>query len=238
MKRQEQSSQTQTDKTVIKLLQGRDGRDSRDGVQGIKGDVGQHGEKGDQGKTGEKGEPAGGVAYVRWGHDSCPSTGAQLVYSGRAGGADHQQKGGGTNPQCLPLDPNYLKYIPGKQSYSLMYGAEYQFINGIVPNSDYTDIPCAVCYVPTRTTLYMMPAKYTCPSNWTTEYYGYLMAERNHPVHYRSQYTCIDESLKPIVASKHAHGGLLLNLVEGRCGSLPCPPYEETKELTCAVCTK
>ena len=26
--------------------------------------------------------------------------------------------------------------------------------------------------------------------------------------------------------------------VEGRCGSLPCPPYKETKELTCAVCTK
>ena len=74
MKRQEQSSQTQTDKTVIKLLQGRDGRDGREGVQGIKGDVGQRGEKGDQGKTGQKGEPAGGVVYVRWGHDSCPST--------------------------------------------------------------------------------------------------------------------------------------------------------------------
>ena len=78
MKREEQSTQTQTDKTVIKLLQGRDGRD---GAQGIKGDVGECGEKGDQGKTGQKGEPAGGVAYVRWGHDSWPnSTGAQLVY--------------------------------------------------------------------------------------------------------------------------------------------------------------
>ena len=77
MKRQEQSSQTQTDKTVIKLLQGRDGRDGRDGVQGMKGDVGQRGEKGDQGKTGEKREPTGGVVYVRWGHHSCPSTGAQ-----------------------------------------------------------------------------------------------------------------------------------------------------------------
>ena len=73
----------------------------------------------------------------------------------------------------LPLDPNYLKYEPGKQSCSLMYGAEYQHTNVIIPNSYDTDIPCAVCYVSTRTTLYMMPAKYTCSSNWTTEYYGY-----------------------------------------------------------------
>ena len=184
MKRQEQSSQTQTDKTVIKLLQGRDGRDGREGVQGIKGDVGQRGEKGDQGKTGQKGEPAGGVVYVRCGHDSCPSTGAQLVYSGRAGESRYNHQGGGSNPQCLPLDPNYLKHEPGKQTNSDIYGAEYELINGIVPNSYETDVSCAVCYVPTRTTLYMMPAKYTCPKDWTIEYYGYLMAERNHPSHY------------------------------------------------------
>ena len=28
---------------------------------------------------GTKGRTSGGVVYVRWGHDSCPSTGAQLV---------------------------------------------------------------------------------------------------------------------------------------------------------------
>ena len=161
-----------------------------------------------------------------------------IVYSGRAGGPDDQNKGGGSNPQCLPLDPNYLKYEPGKQSYSLMYGAEYQYTNGIIPNSFNTDIPCVVCYVPTRTALYMIPAKYTCPKNWTTEYYGYLMAERNHAHHYRSQFTCVDELFKPIIGTSHSHDGLLFHFVEGRCGSLPCPPYEETKELTCAVCTK
>ena len=82
MKRQETNP-------TIRLLQDRDGRDGRDGVQGIKGDVGERGEKGDQGPTGQKGEPTGGVVYVRWGHDSCPSTGAQLVYSGRAGGSHY-----------------------------------------------------------------------------------------------------------------------------------------------------
>ena len=53
VKRQEQSTQTETDKTVIKLLQGRDGRDGHDGVQGIRGDVGEPGEMGDQGKVGQ-----------------------------------------------------------------------------------------------------------------------------------------------------------------------------------------
>ena len=84
--------------------------------------------------------------------------------------------------QHLPLDPNYLKYQPGLHTDSShMYGAEYQYTNAIVPNSHDTDVHCAVCYVPTRTTLYMIPAKYTCPKGWTTEYYGYLMAERSHP---------------------------------------------------------
>ena len=237
MKRQEQSSQTETDKTIIKLLQGRDGRDGRDGVQGIKGDVGERGEKGDQGPTGQKGDPTGGVVYVRWGHDSCPSTGAQLVYSGRAGGSDHKEKGGGSNLLCLPLDPNYLLYEPessDKRSY--MYGTEYQDTNTLVANTDDADAPCAVCYVATRTTLYMIPAKYTCPNNWTTEYYGYLMAE--HYNHYRSEFSCVDKSLKTVIGSIENVLGARFFPVEGRCGSLPCPPYEETKELTCAVCTK
>ena len=233
MKRQEQSSETDPN---IKLLQGRDGRDGRDGVQGIKGDVGQHGEKGDQGKTGQKGESAGGVVYVRWGHDSCPSTGAQLVYSGRAGGAHYGNKGGGGNPQCLPLDPNYQSYQSGSQATSYMYGAEYISTNFIKSNSPNSDVPCAVCYVPTRTALYMMPAKYTCPGEWTTEYHGYLMAERYN--HHRSLFSCVDKELRQVIGSGRADYGMVFHSVEGRCGSLPCPPYEETKELTCAVCTK
>ena len=130
------------------------------------------------------------------------------------------------------------KYIPGKQINSYIYGAEYEDTNFIKANSHDTDVPCAVCYVPTRTTLYMMPTKYTCPKNWTTEYYGYLMAERIQNSYYRSQFTCVDLLLTPVIRTNHNHNGLLFHFVEGRCGSLPCPPYEETKELTCAVCTK
>ena len=41
---------------------------------------------------GDKEERNRGTVYVRWGHDQCPLT-AQLVYNGRAGGADRKHGG-------------------------------------------------------------------------------------------------------------------------------------------------
>ena len=181
----------------------------------------------------------GGTVYVRWGHDQCPST-AQLAYSGRAGGPYWNEAGGGSNPQCLPLDPKFLTPISGAQRRGLMYGAEYQThtdSNSHVHGRNQHDVPCVVCHVSNRTAVYMVPAKYTCPTGWTREYYGYLMAEY-YKYHYRSQYTCVDIALKSVVASSADHNGLLFYFVEGRCGSLPCPPYNNTGELSCAVCTK
>ena len=176
------------------------------------------------------------MVYVRWGHNSCPSTEAQLVYSGRVGGSLYTHQGGGSNPQCLPLDPNYLKTISGTQKYAYMYGAEYDSTNGLVANSQDTDVVCAVCYVPTRNVVYMLPAKYTCPTGWTREYYGYLMSA--HYREYRSSFSCLDHSLTSAVGSSVDNDGFLFYPVEGVCGSLPCPPYEQTKEFSCAVCTK
>ena len=49
----------------------------------------------------------------------------QLVYSGRTGGAGHTERIA-SNPQCLPLDPNFLTPISGNQHYrGLMYGTKY-----------------------------------------------------------------------------------------------------------------
>ena len=215
---------------------GRGGRDGRDGLPGPRGMAGPAGPKGDTGVPGPKGERGDGVVYVRWGHDSCPDGGAQLLYAGRAGGSIYAHSGGGGNPQCLPLDPSFYRTISGAQGHAFMYGAEYQDTNGLVANSHDTDVPCAVCYVPTRNTLYMMPAKYECPSNWTREYFGYLMSERHN--HGRSQFSCVDHSLSSVIGSNHNHDSFLFYPVEGVCGSLPCPPYSRDKELSCAVCTK
>ena len=220
----------------LQILRGRDGRDGRDGLAGPRGVNGPPGPKGDTGVPGPKGDGAGGVVYVRWGHNSCPDGGAQLMYAGRAGGSHYSHKGGGGNPQCLPLDPKFYKTVSGAQTWAYIYGAEYELTNPLVSNSYNTDVPCAVCYVPTRSALYMIPAKYTCPSGWTREYFGYLMSERYD--YHRSLFSCVDHSLIPVTGSIHNHNGFLFHTVEGVCGSLPCPPYSRDKELSCAVCTK
>ena len=159
------------------------------------------------------------------------------MYAGRAGGSYYSHTGGGGNPQCLPLDPKSYKTVSGTQRRAYMYGAEYDNTDQLVANSHNTEVLCAVCYVPTRNALYMIPAKYDCPKDWTREYFGYLMSE--YYTHYRSQFSCVDHSLKPVIGSSHDHNGFLFYPVEGVCGSsLPCPPYSQDKELSCAVCTK
>ena len=56
--------------------------------------------------------------------------------------------------------------------------------------------------------------------------------------HYRSTFSCVDHSLTSVSGSSNSYNGLLFYPVGGVCGSLPCPPYDRTKELSCAVCTK
>ena len=55
-----------------------------------------------------------------------------------------------------------------------LYGAEYQFTykNVAIDNG----VPCAICKVTSATTTMMVPAKLTCPLNWTLQYHGYLGA--------------------------------------------------------------
>ena len=224
-----------------KGLKGNKGEKGGSGSPGHTGLTGPKGVTGQKGMKGDKEERNGGTVYVRWGHDQCPST-AQLVYSGRAGGSFYNHDGGGSNPQCLPLNPNFLTPISGIQKYrALMYGAEYETVtdsNSHVHGRQEHEVKCAVCHVSNRTAVYMVPAKYTCPTGWTREYYGYLMAEYSGNNHRRSQFTCVDTALKSVVGSSANKNGLLFYFVEGRCGSLPCPPYDNTKELSCAVCTK
>ena len=181
----------------------------------------------------------GGTVYVRWGHDQCPST-AQLVYSGRAGGANFNDPGSGSNPQCLPLDPNFLKPISGTQNRGLIYGAEYETwtdSNSHVHGHHDLEVLCAVCHISNCTAVYMVPAKYTCPTGWTREYYGYMMTSVSGGDRHRTQFTCVDTAFNAVPGTPANLDGLLFHFVEGRCGSLPCPPYDSNRELSCAVCS-
>ncbi|XP_066267911.1 uncharacterized protein [Branchiostoma lanceolatum] len=167
--------------------------------------------------------------------------GAELVYSGVAGGTHFFHHGGGTNYQCLPTDPQWGTYQDGVQGWkAYMYGAEY-FLNTNVPFDSTSfhdqDVPCAVCYVPTRGSKLMIPARNTCPTGWTREYHGYLMAE-HHGHAGAKEYVCVDEQPEKIQGGYTNRDGALFSPVEARCGSLPCPNYVEGRELTCVVCTK
>ena len=79
----------------------------------------------------------------------------------------------------------------------------------------------------------MIPAKTTCPAEWTMEYFGYLMSERGS----RTLYTCVDRNMEAIPGTDNNGGGNFWH-VEANCNGLSCPPYNPEKELTCVVCSK
>ncbi|XP_071119926.1 uncharacterized protein [Mytilus edulis] len=100
-----------------------------------------------------------GVTYVRWGRKGCPD-GAELVYTGQAGGNYYNHKGGGANYLCLPNDPE----IGEPQSYenSQLYGAEYQVFSNRKPHGmsgilGDREVPCGVCRRKRRSSVITIP---------------------------------------------------------------------------------
>ncbi len=205
------------------------------GERGIPGPVGPQGVKGD---TGPPGPPSGGVVYTRWGRTTCPSTpGTELVYKGLAGGSHYTHRGGGSNYLCLPHDPQYLSYQTGSYGGNYLYGAEYEtWRPGPFYSMNEHNVPCVVCHAAVRAAVLILPARYSCPSGWTREYYGYLMSE--YYTHYRSTFECMDIDAESIPGSATNIDGDLFYFNEATCTGLPCPPYNTQKEITCAVCTK
>ena len=129
------------------------------------GPPGTGGAPGPQGAVGPAGPRSGGVTYTRWGKSSCPNVaGTELVYTGRAGGSHSlEDTGGGVNFQCMPLDPQYtLSTQSGVIGHTYIYGTEY---NLPLQGSHRHNVPCAVCYVSTRETVLMIPAKTSCPTS-------------------------------------------------------------------------
>lgn len=221
---------------------GRDGRDGRDSVAvSITGNENSGCTPGSQVPT----NTSGGSVYVRWGHNECPSH-LQLIYAGLAAGPNWGTSGNGANQLCLPHQPDYNNPVAGiGTSRAFLYSIEYQIDNfPTLASRHWHDVSCAVCKAPSRFSQLMIPAKTACPSSeWTLEYSGYLMTERSHPSHKRSLYICVDHEMQGVERT-HGANSLrgLLDLVEGRCsssgGGLPCGPYIDGFEITCAVCTQ
>ena len=160
-----------------------------------------------------------------------------MVYSGRAGGTKYDVQGGSAEKICLPNNPDY---VPGSTHASpgTIVGAEFEVdaLGNLLRHLHEQNSPCAVCDVPTRTRVIMVPAKTVCPPFWTREYYGYLMTERDD--HQRSSYTCVDIDSEPIPGESSDTDPSLFYHTATNCNGLLCPPYENRRQLSCVVCTK
>ena len=152
---------------------------------------------------------------------------------GIAGGSYYTQTGGGSNYLCLHTDPIFRENRASGSERANVYGAEYQSppIDGLHNH----DVPCAVCQS-TRRSVLMIPARNQCEPSWTTEYIGYLSADSS--VHQRTEFVCMDGEAEPVTNSITNRNGALFYPAVGKCGSLPCLPYINDKELLCAVCTR
>jgi hypothetical protein len=118
---------------------------------------------------------------------------------------------------------------------SVVQGAEFEVFHGNpLQHLSEENAPCAVCDVPTRARVIMVPAKTVCPPSWTREYYGYLMTA--HDGYYRSSYTCIDVNSEPIRGESSDTNTFYHTVTD--CNGLLCPPYENNRQLSCVVCTK
>jgi len=84
--------------------------------------------------------------------------------------------------------------------------------------------------------VFVAPARTQCPDGWTTKYAGYLVSDRNHERHKRSNYICLDEA--PEVAVGETVHQALIYPDEVQCGSLPCSVYPTGRELTCIIYCK
>ena len=149
-------------------------------------------------------------------------------------------EGGSSAYLCLHKQPQFLSITPGVQSErAYIYGTEFRTDQAAPAFSNMADhdIPCAVCYTPTRIAEITIPGRTSCPPSWTREYYGYLMADRYQ--HSGGEVPiCVDVNAESVFGSGGRHDDSLLFFIETRCEGIPCPPYSNGAEITCAVCTK
>ena len=155
------------------------------------------------------------------------------------GGKHYNNGGGGANHLCLPEDPTWGKYDDGNQAgdRGYVFGTEYsESGDAIFGKHVYDqDVPCAVCKAPGVSM--MIPARTNCYPGWNLEYTGYMVSGyqgRPSP----SDYVCVDADPEFIFRGDAETLGHRLYLVEAICGTLPCLPYVNYRELACSVCSK
>ena len=159
-----------------------------------------------------------------------------FVSTGFVGGSYYNVQGGGANHMCLHSEPIFRPNDEKRSTRATVYGTEYHNPPN-QPQLDRHDVPCAVCLV-TRSVVLMIPGTNLCNEGWTTEYVGQIASEHSGGTNHRSEFICLDEDAEMTAySSPNQDNGAILHTTQVICGSLPCIPYVEDKDLLCVVCS-
>ncbi|KAH3807579.1 hypothetical protein DPMN_135924 [Dreissena polymorpha] len=69
------------------------------------------------------------------------------------------------------------------------------------------------------------------------EYAGYLVSSLSEHVS-PTNYACLDTQPEVELGDAEDKNGKVMYIVVAACGSLKCPPYVQSREITCVVCSK
>ena len=165
-----------------------------------------------------------------------------LPKSGTTAGEYYTHAGGASNYLCLPFEPLYNATESSTHANrGLIYSAEMETSSAQDLTDMHDETPaCAICRAPRgRYASLVVPGRNECPdSKWRLEYKGYLMSA--HHTNTKTKFVCVDREAEAVPGTTGSQNGALFYMVEGRClsgGGVPCRPYVNGYELTCAVCS-
>jgi len=168
-----------------------------------------------------------------------------MLYTGFAAGKYRQGGTAGSDFICLHGTPQWGDVVRALSNSASMSGVEYTFrnddpfskVNVGGQNLGNHNMPCSACHVTTRSHQLMIPGRKSCPSGWTMEYWGYLVASSY--AHQGGSYQCLDQAPESAIGGAHAQSYLqYVYAAEIHCGGLPCSPFFEGYEISCVVCSK
>ena len=173
-----------------------------------------------------------------------------FMLPGYVSGGHYNQKGGPAEYICLPNNPQWGRYVGSADTWpSYIYGTEFE-INSAYNNRDLLlrhnnngqslhqhDVPCVYCKVKGRSVVTTFAAATRCPDGWDLEYQGYLMASYHDHASQRGP-ICVDEVPETVLRGQSNQDGALLYFVRVKCGSLPCPPYVNDRQVACVICSQ
>ena len=129
-------------------------------------------------------EVNGGGMYTRWGRNACPAEHTTL-HTGYMVGALDTHVSGGAAYKCLSAKLGLAEYSTTKQTstnhhlYLVEYPAAASLTAiGVSTSLQHKDAACSVCQTPGRAWSLTVPGRQDCPTSFTLDYKGYLMADR------------------------------------------------------------